>query len=127
VRMQGSIEEELAALAGEGERREWLCGCPGVGFKTASWLLRNCGWARELAILDVHLLRAMREVGLVGAVSLPRDYVFVEETFLRWALELGATPGALDLFLWDLQRLRPPAAAGVNASAGAAPPSGTRM
>lgn len=107
VRAQGSIEAGLASLASEGERREWLCGCPGVGFKTASWLLRNCGWARELAILDVHLLRAMRELGLVEGVSLPRDYVFVEEIFLRWALELGATPGALDLFLWDLQRVRP--------------------
>ncbi len=104
VRTEGSIQAGLEGRVTESERRVWLCTCPGVGMKTASWLLRNCGWARELAILDVHVLRAMREVRLVGEIRLPRDYVAVERTYLRWAAELGACPAALDLFLWDLQR-----------------------
>lgn len=107
VRKQSSIEDGLSARESESDRREWLCRCPGVGFKTASWLLRNCGWAEELAILDVHLLRALKEVGLIDSIALPRDYQAVEQTFLRWAQELDAQPGALDLFLWDLQRVRP--------------------
>lgn len=102
----GSIQAGLEARTNEGERRVWLCTCPGVGLKTASWLLRNCGWARELAILDVHLLSAMREVGLLGENRLPRDYEAIERTYLHWAAELGACPAALDLFLWDVQRSR---------------------
>lgn len=108
VHGQGSIEAALLECTNDAQRRNWLCECPGIGFKTASWLLRNTGWASQLAILDVHLIRAMKEAGLIDSVSLPRDYVAVEQTFLLWALELEAAPAALDLFLWDLQRVRDP-------------------
>ncbi len=106
VRTETSIRAGLEAWSGESERRAWLCACPGLGLKSASWMLRNCGWGRELAILDVHLLRAMGEAGLVRDVRLPRDYEAVERTYLRWAAELGACPAALDLFLWDVERSR---------------------
>jgi len=118
VLTEGSIQAGLEARASESERRVWLCTCPGVGMKTASWLLRNGGWARELAILDVHLMSAMREVGLVGNNKLPRDYEAIERTYLHWAAELGACPAALDLFLWDVQRSRTAKdAVGVKAAA----------
>jgi len=106
VRAEGSLHAGLEARVAESERRAWLCACPGLGLKSASWLLRNSGWARQLAILDVHLLRAMGELGLLEEVRLPRDYEAVERTYLRWAAELGACPAALDLFLWDVQRSR---------------------
>ena len=93
-------------LAGDTDRRRWLCGCPGIGPKTASWFLRNSGWAEAVAIIDVHLLRALREVGLIDEPMLPRDYVDVEATYLGWAEALDACPAALDLFLWDVQRAR---------------------
>jgi len=104
AREQGMLEGRLAELCSEQERRRWLCGCPGVGMKTASWMLRNCGWARELAVLDVHLLRALDEVGLLRARRLPRDYECIERDYLEWAATLEACPAALDLFLWDVQR-----------------------
>jgi N-glycosylase/DNA lyase len=106
VRTQGGLRNALAARATEVERRSWLCECPGVGLKTASWILRNCNWARNLAILDVHLLRALREAQIIGAPNLPRDYELVEHAYLRWAEQLGACPAALDNFLWDIQRAR---------------------
>lgn len=106
LRAQGSIRDALEARHSEFERRAWLCACPGLGLKSSSWLLRNSGWARQLAILDVHLLRAMGEVGLIEEVRLPRDYEAVERRYLRWAAELQACPAALDLFLWDVQRSR---------------------
>jgi thermostable 8-oxoguanine DNA glycosylase len=78
-------------------------------------MLRNCGRASNAAILDVHLLRALVEADVVRDITLPRDYLAVEDAYLRWAEELRACPAALDLFLWDVQRtLRtsaPPAAA----------------
>ncbi len=104
VHDQGGLLKGLSVRLTESERREWLCTCPGVGLKTASWLLRNCGWARELAILDVHLVRALSEAGVIIDAQLPRDYLRIERAYLDWAEHLGACPAALDLFLWDVQR-----------------------
>jgi N-glycosylase/DNA lyase len=95
---------ELRRRAGEGERREWLCECPGIGPKSASWFLRNTGYAEDLAILDVHILRAMREADRLGTLELPRDYLAVEARFRTWCEEIGASVAAFDLFLWEWQR-----------------------
>jgi N-glycosylase/DNA lyase len=104
VRIQRGIRPGLNALETEEQRRGWLCDCPGVGMKTASWILRNCGWAQRLAIVDVHLLRALNEAQLVTDATLPRDYEQVERAYLDWADRLGACPAALDLFLWEVHR-----------------------
>lgn len=101
---QGPILERLAAMPGERERRALLCECPGVGLKTASWVLRNIGLADELAVIDIHVLRALVDAGRVGEVRLPRDYLVVEERFLEWCDDLGALPAAFDLLLWEWQR-----------------------
>lgn len=85
-------------------RRDFLCSCPGFGQKTASWLLRNTGLGRGLAIIDVHVLRALVAERRLVDVTLPRDYERVEEAFLAWCEELDASPAAFDLFLWEWQR-----------------------
>ena len=100
----GGLEDTLQRRHCEFERRNWLCDCPGIGPKSASWLLRNTGHAENLAILDVHILRAMQEAGRLPPMSLPRDYGLVEEQFVRWCEELEASVSALDLFLWEWQR-----------------------
>jgi len=97
-------EVDLAAINDEGGRRKRLCECPGVGLKTASWLLRNIGLAAQLAVIDVHVLRALVDAGRVSGARLPRDYVVVERQFLDWCDELGASPAAFDLLLWEWQR-----------------------
>jgi N-glycosylase/DNA lyase len=104
VLMTGGLEEGLRAIECEYERREWLCGCPGMGPKSASWLLRNTGYANRLAILDVHILRAMDQAGRLPDMLLPRDYAPVESRFVEWCDELGAPVDGLDLFLWEWQR-----------------------
>lgn len=107
VRDRGGLRSGLAAQQSEDERRQWLCDCPGVGLKTASWLLRNCGWAERLAILDVHVLRALAEAGVSEKrPSSARDYLEIERAYLQWAEQLDASPAELDLFLWDVQRAR---------------------
>lgn len=95
---------ELRRRMGEDQRREWLCRCPGIGPKSASWFLRNTGYAVDLAILDVHILRAMRDAGRLGNLELPRDYLLVEARFRTWCEEIGASVAAFDLFLWEWQR-----------------------
>jgi thermostable 8-oxoguanine DNA glycosylase len=102
---QPPIQDLLTALPTEQRRREHLCQCPGVGLKTASWLLRNLGLARNLAILDIHLVRALTQSGrLTFEIRLPRDYELVERAFVGWCTELDADPGAFDLFVWEWQR-----------------------
>jgi len=95
---------DLRELASEGERRQLMCDCPGVGPKTASWLLRNLGLAFGLAVLDIHVMRALQTAGRITTERLPRDYDFVEAQFLGWCQELGASPAAFDLFVWEWQR-----------------------
>jgi N-glycosylase/DNA lyase len=109
----GALVEHLAARTCERDRRAWLVGCPGVGLKSASWLLRNTGWAHELAILDVHVMRAMTEAGIVLEEELPGNYERIEALFLQWCERLDAASAVFDFFLWEWQRgtLRPHATA----------------
>ena len=95
----------MLQLGSAKDRRRLLSECPGVGFKTASWVLRNLGLGDELAIIDIHVLRA-----LVGAkripdgIQIPKDYEMAEEAFIAWCDELDAPSAAFDLFVWHWQR-----------------------
>ncbi len=102
---QEPLDEHLLRLGSAKERRRFLSECPGIGLKSASWLLRNLALGDELAIIDIHVLRA-----LVGAkripdsIQIPKDYEVAEEAFLAWCNELGAPAAAFDLFVWHWQR-----------------------
>lgn len=98
------LYDQLASIRNERGRRLFLCQCPGVGPKTASWLLRNAGLAESLAIVDVHVLRALAQADRLRGMWLPRDYEQIETAFLEWCRELGAPPAAFDLFIWEVQR-----------------------
>jgi thermostable 8-oxoguanine DNA glycosylase len=60
--------------------------------------------AEGLAVVDIHVLRALASAGRVTEARLPRDYYAVERCFLEWCQELDAPPAAFDLMLWELQR-----------------------
>ena len=99
------LHQRLRLMGNCRERRTFLSDCPGIGLKTASWLLRNLGLGAELATIDVHVLRALSEAGRVPeSMQMPRDYELVEEAFLEWCHELDASPAAFDLFVWHWQR-----------------------
>jgi N-glycosylase/DNA lyase len=98
------LYERLGALDDEAARRNLLCECPGIGLKTASWLLRNVGLGQALAVIDIHVLRALAAAGRIKEARLPRDYYAVEQRFLAWCDELHAPPAAFDLMLWEWQR-----------------------
>ena len=99
------LNQRLRLIGNCRERRRFLSDCPGIGLKTASWLLRNLGMGAELATIDIHVLRALSEAGRVSeSMQLPRDYELVEEAFLEWCQELNASPAAFDLFVWHWQR-----------------------
>lgn len=86
--------------------REWLLGIPGVGLKTASWIVRNQLGSDEVAIVDVHLWRAGVRAGIFpDNWRLPRDYCRFERAFLLFARVGGVPPSGLDALIWDEQRI----------------------
>jgi thermostable 8-oxoguanine DNA glycosylase len=92
------------------ELREWLMRLPGVGPKTASWIVRNHTGSGEVAIIDIHIIRAGTAAGVFDARwSVSRDYETFERAFVSWASQAGISAAALDATVW-----------GVLANAGAA-------
>lgn len=81
--------------------RDWLLAMPGIGYKTASWIARNWLDADDVAILDIHVLRA----GLLGGffqadLTVERDYLELEAQFLRFSEGLGVRASELDAVIW---------------------------
>ncbi len=81
--------------------RDHLMSLEGIGPKTASWIVRNHLDSDDVAIIDVHVLRACRRMRLFpDTVSLPRDYVVLEERFLNFAKAIRIRPSLLDAVMW---------------------------
>lgn len=83
------------------EVRGWLMEIPGIGYKTASWVVRNWLASDEVAILDVHLLRVGKAINLFPShLTVERHYLALEELFLRLSRELGVRASELDAVIW---------------------------
>jgi thermostable 8-oxoguanine DNA glycosylase len=93
------------------ELRRWLMKIPGIGYKTASWILRNARASDRVAILDVHVIRACQNLGLFDAgLRVEKDYETMEALFLHFAHALEVSPALLDLTMWEVMRLESAAA-----------------
>jgi hypothetical protein len=85
-------------------RNELMC-LPGIGPKTASWIVRNWSGSDAVAILDIHVIRAGQIMGLFpNDVRLPRDYDLLEERFLNFSKALGVRASLLDAIIWREMR-----------------------
>jgi thermostable 8-oxoguanine DNA glycosylase len=89
--------------------RGWLRLLPGVGPKTASWIVRNVTGTPDVAVIDIHVQRAGREAGFFDpGWTTPRDYALFEQAFLAVAERAGVDPIALDCCIWQhLSQLGP--------------------
>lgn len=81
--------------------RDWLLDIPGIGYKTASWVARNWLDADDVAILDIHILRA----GILGKffarnLTVERHYLELEEQFISFSKGLGVRASELDALMW---------------------------
>jgi N-glycosylase/DNA lyase len=95
------LEVESAPLNSGQSLRNWLLDVPGIGLKTASWTARNWLDADDVAILDIHVLRA----GILGGFFQPdltveRDYLKLEEQFIAISKALGVRASELDSVIW---------------------------
>jgi thermostable 8-oxoguanine DNA glycosylase len=85
-------------------RRE-LTAVPGIGPKTASWITRNWLGCDQVAILDIHIIRAGLLIGLFDTHhKVARDYEVMEQRFLTFAKALEVRPSLLDAIMWRSMR-----------------------
>lgn len=106
MRPTPTLREELTARAADSRTlRDWLQEeVLGFGPKEASHFLRNVGLARELAILDRHILANLARLGVIDAIprSLTRNrYLEIEAQMAAFCGEVGIPLGHMDLLLWS--------------------------
>lgn len=81
----------------------------GMGPKESSLFLRNIGYCNDLAVLDTHVLRFMRWVGLLknppSSLARLADYEDIESILLGYARQIGLPIGLLDLGIWIVSRV----------------------
>ncbi|MER9288611.1 endonuclease III domain-containing protein [Mesorhizobium sp. M0518] len=87
------------------ELRDSLCQLPGVGPKTASWVVRNRRRSDNVAILDVHIIRACSQIGVFPAKANPAtDYFGLERKYLNFSSAIGVRASILDAVMWKIMR-----------------------
>lgn len=98
--------DELDLDLTDGEKfRSQIEQLDGIGPKTASWIARNWLGAENVAILDIHVLRAGWAINLFEKnCVLPRDYSRLEKRFLDFAKALKVRASVLDAVMWSDMR-----------------------
>lgn len=100
--LKKKIEKFNAAAA-----RDWLVrNVKGLGYKEASHFLRNIGLGKELAILDVHILKNLKELGVIENIpsSLTKKrYLEIEDKMRKFSRRTKIPLAELDLLLWSLE------------------------
>ncbi len=90
--------------------RNALTTLPGVGLKTASWIVRNWRASDCVSILDVHIIRAARMLHLFDPDwRVERHYGLMEAAYLNFATAIGSRASILDSVMWMSMRQLPAA------------------
>jgi len=99
------LEAETAPTHSAIMLRNWLMTFSGVGYKTASWITRNVTHSDEVAILDIHIVRAGLLMGLFSPdCSVHRDYLEMEEQLVDFAQAAGLRLSTFDSVIWCYMR-----------------------
>lgn len=87
------------------ELRNFIAGhVRGYGLKEASHFLRNIGKSNnEIAILDRHILRNLKERGVIETEKIKnkKDYLEIERKFLDFSTKMNIPIDELDLLFWS--------------------------
>jgi thermostable 8-oxoguanine DNA glycosylase len=81
--------------------RNWLLQISGIGFKTASWIVRNWMDTDDVAILDIHIIRFGHITGVFNKkLKVEKDYLEMENRFISFCKALDIKPSELDALIW---------------------------
>jgi N-glycosylase/DNA lyase len=99
-----TIKQFMSGFKNAVEMRDWFQqNIKGYGLKEASHFLRNVGFGEDIAILDRHILRNLKKLGVIkeipGHISL-KLYHEIEEKMKAFAKKVMIPMAALDLILW---------------------------
>lgn len=75
----------------------------GYGYKEASHFLRNVGLVDDIAILDRHILKNLKLMGVIKYVPktlTPKLYCVIEKKMKEFSKKIKIPMGALDMILW---------------------------
>lgn len=99
-----NINSRMAEFRNAQDARNWLVrNVKGIGYKEASHFLRNIGLGEELAILDRHILKNLKQLGLIDELpsSLSRKKYFeIEARMKEFAKSVDIPISHLDLVFW---------------------------
>jgi N-glycosylase/DNA lyase len=84
--------------------RSWLLTVEGIGLKTASWITRNWLQSQNVAILDIHILRAGRIAGFFRHMDVGKHYFALEKDFIDFCAALDALPSDMDALIWSYMK-----------------------
>jgi len=99
------INAEPAPLHSALELRKWLLTFSGIGPKTASWITRNALHSDDVAILDIHIIRAGLLMGLFSSNhTVQRDYFDMEVRLVAFARAAGVSLSRFDSIIWCYMR-----------------------
>ena len=89
------------------EKRLWLVkNIKGIGYKEASHFLRNIGFGDEIAILDRHILKNIKRLGVIEEIPktiTPKKYLEIEKKIKKYCEEIKISMDHFDLLLWYLE------------------------
>jgi len=98
------IKSKLNQFSDVYTAREWLVkNVKGISYKEASHFLRNIGLGENLAILDRHILKNLKSLGVIQKIpdSLSRSrYNNIERRMKKFSEEINIPVGHLDLVMW---------------------------
>lgn len=85
--------------------RNWLLTVEGIGFKTASWITRNWLQSENVAILDIHILRAGKIAGFFDeSDDVSKKYLDLESCYIDFCKALEVRPSNMDAIIWNYMK-----------------------
>jgi N-glycosylase/DNA lyase len=101
------IAKEISKSENSYTLRDWLVkNVLGLGYKEATHFLRNIGKNDGLAILDRHILRTLKNLGVISSIPASinkKTYIKIELRFAKFASDIGIVLDELDLVFWSMQ------------------------
>jgi len=104
------VAVKLPAHAGD-DPRKWsltvLESVPGIGPKTARWFYLLCHPKAEVAALDTHVLKFLRDNGHAAPKATPAagsKYRYLEAAFVGYAQRTGMAMRDFDFMVWAVYR-----------------------
>jgi len=99
------IKEKIQEFKNIFELREWLVeNVKGLGFKEASHFLRNMGLGENLAILDRHILKNLKEYEVIKEIPralTSKIYLEIEKKMKEFSKKINTPMSELDLLFWS--------------------------